>query len=359
MSTFDDRTATAGANSPPRSSRAALSWLTLALCIGALRTLLPLWVPAVLAAWSAIILHPLCRAVGKRLRWRKGAAALMTVLLTTAVLGPLSIALLSLSAGALDLGHRLLQSKSGTEALRSLAIGGEGVDLRLDHLTLQQMLEAAQRHGASAMSLAQSLFGAATVIVVGLVVFVAAFYTFLLSGEELRDWLLAHSPLAREDSHRLNNVFVEVGRGLFIGLGLAGVLQALVATIGYVACGVPQPLVLGLVTVFASLIPSVGSGLVWAPVTAGLLFADRPGAALAMFIVGGVASVMDNVTRPLLTKYGKLRMHGLLAFAAMLGGVAVFGASGLLLGPLLVRTAVECLEMWRESRARASATSRA
>ena len=106
---------------------------------------------------------------------------------------------------------------------------------------------------------------------------------------------------------------------------------------------------------FASLIPSVGSGLVWAPVTLGLLLADRPGAALAMLIVGCVASVADNVMRPLLAKYGQLRMHGLLTFVAMLGGIAAFGASGLLLGPLLVRAAVECSKMMRESKVSASA----
>jgi predicted PurR-regulated permease PerM len=188
------------------------------------------------------------------------------------------------------------------------------------------------------------------VIVVGLVVFVAALYTFLLSGDELHEWLIEHSPLARAHAHRLSNVFAEVGRGLLIGLGLAGAMQAAVATVGYVACGVPQPWVLGLVTLFASLIPSVGAGLVWAPVALGLLLAGRPGAALAMLIVGCVASLVDNLARPLLTKYGALRLHGLLAFAAMLGGAAVFGASGLLLGPLLVRTAVEGLEMLREAK---------
>lgn len=334
---------------PTGSPRAALAWLTLLVCLGAARTLLPLWVPIVLAAWSAIILSPLCHGVAKRLHWRRGAAALVTVLLTLAFLAPLCISVLSLSVGAVDLGNRLLQSKSGADALRSLAMDGGGSPFAGGHLSVQQLMDMARQHGASAVSLAKSLFGAATVIVVALVVFVSAFYTFLLCGDKLHEWLLEHSPLARAHAHRLSNVFAEVGRGLLIGLGLSGLLQAIVATIGYVACGVPQPLVLGLVTLFASLIPSIGSGLVWAPVTLGLLLAGRPGAALAMLIVGGVASVTDNVARPLLTKYGKLQLHGLLVFVAMLGGVAVFGASGLLLGPLLLRTAVECLKMLRES----------
>jgi predicted PurR-regulated permease PerM len=329
---------------------AALSWLTVALCLGAFRALTPLWVPIVLAGWSAIILLPLQRGLAKRLHGRRGAAAVLTVLLVIVCLAPLSIALFSLSASAIDLAHRLLRSNTGTEALRSLAFDRQGAPIELDQLSARQLLDVARQHGESAIGLARSLFGAASVIVVALVVFVAAFHTFLLHGEELCGWLLEHSPLERSQSHRLFNVFAEVGRGLLIGLGFAGLLQATVATIGYAACGVPQPLVLGVVTLFASLIPSVGSGLVWAPVTLGLLLVGRPGAALAMLIVGCVASVTDNVIRPLLTKYGQLRMHGLLTFAAMLGGIAAFGASGLLLGPLLVRAAAECLTMLRESK---------
>jgi predicted PurR-regulated permease PerM len=131
---------------------------------------------------------------------------------------------------------------------------------------------------------------------------------------------------------------------------LTGLLQGLVAMIGYLACDVPQAWVLGVVTVFASVVPSVGAALVWAPVTLGLLLAGRPGAALTMLVIGSAASLVDNVLRPVLSRYGKLNMHGLLLFAAMLGGIAIFGASGLLLGPLLVRLAIECLKMLREAK---------
>jgi predicted PurR-regulated permease PerM len=184
----------------------------------------------------------------------------------------------------------------------------------------------------------------------GVVVFVSAFYTFLIEGQRLHEWLLVHSPIGRDRFHRLSNCFVEVGRGLLIGVVLTAVLQAAVATVGYVVCGVPQALVLGLVTVFASLIPSIGSALVWLPVTAGLAVSGRLGAAAVMLGIGCVVSVIDNLVRPLLARYGELRMNGLLLFIAMLGGVAVFGATGLLLGPLLVRLAIEGLTMLREAR---------
>ncbi|HKY38106.1 MAG TPA: AI-2E family transporter [Polyangiaceae bacterium] len=332
----------------PRAARLALRIATLVLCLGAAVAIWPFWAPLVLAAWAAIVARPLQQLLARRIHRRKGAAAVLTVLLVIAFLTPLTIAILSLSGAAIELGQRLLESKSGVEALRSLAVnGGASFDLR--QLNLDQLVQFSRQHGASALGVAKLLFGAATFAVVGLLIFVAAFYTFLLHGPRLYEWLIVHAPLRRGHFHRLSGTFAEVGRGLLIGVGLTALLQGAVATVGYLALGVPQPLVLGLVTVFASLIPSIGSGLVWLPVAAGLALAGRPGAAVAMLVIGCVVSLVDNVMRPLLARYGQLHLHGLVIFITMLGGMVVFGPGGLLLGPLLARLAVEVLSMLRET----------
>jgi predicted PurR-regulated permease PerM len=333
----------------PRWARIALVVTAAAACAAAFAALFPFWLPIVLAAWAAMIARPLQRMLTKRIHRRRGAAALVTVLLVVTFLTPLVVATLSLASAAVELGQRLLESKDGTEALRSLAASDAGSPLDFGHLDVAQLAGLLRQHGASALAMAKTLSGAATMVAIGVVVFVSAFYTFLLHGPRLHQWLLLHSPLERAQFQRLSSVFDEVGRGLLVGVGLTALLQGAAATVGYLALGVPQPLVLGLVTVFASLIPSVGSGLVWAPVTAGLLIAGRPGAAIAMLVIGCVVSLVDNVMHPLLAKYGHLRMHGLLLFMSMLGGIAVFGAGGLLLGPLCVRLAVEALDMLRES----------
>jgi predicted PurR-regulated permease PerM len=333
----------------PEKRQLSLRLLVIALCLASAVALIPFWAPLVLAAWAAVVATPLHGWVVKRIHRRKGAAALVTVMVVVVFLTPLVIVTLSLSASAIELGRRLLQAGSGAEALRSLAADGSQAPLDFRHLDLRSGLELARQHGASAMGVAKALSGAATMIALGGVVFVSAFYVFLFEGSRLHEWLLVHSPLQRGQFHRFSSVFSEVGRGLLIGVGLTAALQGAVATVGYVVCGVPQPWVLGLVTVFASLIPSVGSGLVWVPVTAGLFISGRHGTAVLMLVIGCVVSVVDNLVRPLLAQYGKLHMHGLLLFVAMLGGIAVFGAGGLLLGPLVVRLAVEGLTMLREA----------
>ena len=338
-------------SAPAAREGSALRWVVGGLTLAAAAALVPFWAPLILAAWGAIIAWPLQLKLAKWLRRPKLSAGLLTGLLVFAILLPIAVATLSLSASAIALGQRLAESKDGAEALKTLSSSGDVGSFDLKQLDPEHVLALVRQHGATALGAARKIFGAASVALLGLVVFVAGFYTFLTEGKQARDWLLERSPLSHAHFHRFANVFSEVGRGLVVGVGLTALSQGAVATVGYLATSVPQAWVLGLVTVFASLIPSVGSALVWAPVTAGLALTGRPGAALAMLLIGLFVSIVDNLLRPLFARYAELRMHSLVLFLAMLGGIVVFGTWGLLLGPLLVRWASEGLSILREQRA--------
>ncbi len=338
-----------------RSHWQVLAWVVFILSGLAVWMLLPLWTPLLLAAWLAHIAWPVYQRVYRAMRQRERSAAVVTVSLATLMLAPLVLAGLSLSTSAAELGHKILASDSGSEALQAL-VGHDGTEhLKLDEFELQQWLDLARRHGIQALGAANTLLTLATKLFVGLVVFVAAFYIFLVQGKQLYTWLLDRSPLARGHSHRLAEAFAETGHGLIVGVGLTSLIQGAIAALGYFATGVPSALVLGLATAVASLVPSVGSGLVWVPVTVGLAVSGRTGAAVALLIVGGIVCTIDNVLRPLLMQYGNLRLNALLLFVSMLGGMAVFGGGGLLLGPLIVRMATEGLSMLKEHRAEQAA----
>jgi predicted PurR-regulated permease PerM len=109
------------------------------------------------------------------------------------------------------------------------------------------------------MSLMTGVAGVAANALLGLFVFFAAAYVALLEGPRAYAWAEAHTPLARRHQERLARAFIETGRGLAIGVGLTGLAQGVLATVAYLALGVPRALVLGVVTLFASLIPSVGT----------------------------------------------------------------------------------------------------
>jgi predicted PurR-regulated permease PerM len=321
----------------------------LALIGLALFTVIPVWVPLVLAAWSAILTRPLQQRVAKLVGGRSRAAGMVTVVLVLAVLTPVVVTALSLSGSLVDLATRLSHTEDGVQAMGAL-FASDSAAAPIDLADTRQLFELIRRHGMSAVGTVRELFGAVAAVAVGLFVFVFAFYTFLVDGPRMYLWLLDYSPLSVAHSERMAAAFAETGRGLFLSLGGTALFQGSLATIGYLVIGVPQALLLGMLTFVGSFIPLIGTALVWVPVTAGMLLLDRGGQAVAVLVVGLVVSSLDNFVRPWLSRYGQLQLPTFVIFVAMLGGIAAFGGAGPLLGPLVVRLAAEALHIWREER---------
>lgn len=332
----------------PHSGR-VLRWTVVILALGAFFALKPLWVPLIMAAWSALLARPLYERLTNRWRHKKQTAGALTVLLVVICLTPFLVVALSLASEATQLVHNLLQSKSGAGAIQTFFTSGNS-EIKPTELDARSAIALARKHGLGALGMAQTLFGAATTAVIGIVVFVFAFYTFLVDGERAYHWFVRRSPLPPRSFERLASAFAETGRGLIIGVGLTALLQGIAGGIGYMIVGLPQALVLGLLTAMAALIPSVGSGLVWVPVTIVLFAGGRRGAALAVLVIGCVISILDNFVRPALSRYGQLQLPTFVLFVAMLGGIAAFGPWGLILGPLFVRLAAEGLSILRDNK---------
>jgi len=330
-------------------------WCLVLTSAAAALTLVPFWAPLLVASWVAMVFRPFHDKLVTRVGGSGRAAGVVTVLMVLAAHTPFAIIGLSFFGAAADLLEKLQKSGGVREALHTLvttepALSSAQLDTDRFQLSAQQVMEVAQRHGGGALNAASRIFGAATEATIGLFIFVYGFYTFLVDGRRANEWLLAHSPLERWHTQRLSQAYAETGRGLLIGVGLTALCQGVVATVGYIIIDVPQALVLGLVTTFAALIPSVGTGLVWAPLAIGLAIAGHMGQAAAVVGLGCAVSVADNFVRPWLSRFARLDLNAFVLFIAMLGGIAMFGTWGLLVGPLFVRLCVEALRLGSERR---------
>jgi predicted PurR-regulated permease PerM len=99
-------------------------------------------------------------------------------------------------------------------------------------------------------------------------------------------------------------------------------------------------------TFFAALVPVFGTALIWGPVTLYLLLIGSWGKALILLAWGCVAIAMiDNFLYPFLVG-GKLRLHTVPTFFSIVGGVALFGASGLILGPMTLAITIGLIDVW-------------
>jgi predicted PurR-regulated permease PerM len=335
----------------------ALRWVVLALSVGAFLTLWPLWAPLVLAAWFALIARPVHTRLSRWMGKKERGAALATLLLVFMFLAPISLVLASLATDAVDLVDKLSKSRGARDAIGMFLNGGNAGADNPANLDLNTATGIAQRHGASALGTVTKIAGATTTAIIGVVVFMYGFYVFLVHGRRTYEWIEDNVPLERRDVSRLADAFNETGRGLIVGIGLTAVLQGVAAATGFLLVGLSHALVLGLLTAFAALIPSIGTGLVWVPLAAGLALGGDWQRAVAVIAIGLVISVADNFVRPALSRYGKLQLPMYALFVAMLGGFAAFGAWGLVLGPLFIRLTVEGLRLMRERRSPARSAS--
>jgi predicted PurR-regulated permease PerM len=111
--------------------------------------------------------------------------------------------------------------------------------------------------------------------------------------------------------------------------------------------GLPAPLLWGTVMAFVAVLPVLGAAIVWAPVALYLaLEGDWQRAALLAAWGAIVVSTIDNVLYPILVK-SEIRLHTVPVFIAVLGGIAVFGVTGVVLGPLVLVVALTLLDIWR------------
>lgn len=315
-------------------------WLTWGLVAACAALLVPLAPAVMLALWlSALarVLHrPLTRALGGRVR----LAAVVTVITLTTIVVPFVLVITSLAADAYQLVMELVQSPRGKEVLERLVAAKSPAEPGASNLW-NLILSQQER----AWGIILQIAGTATRVIVGLVVILAGAYSVLVDGSRWYRWFEQHAPIPPAMLDRLRDAFFETGRGLFIGIGGAGLLQAIVATIAYLVLRVPHALELGLLTFCFSVIPAVGTALVWAPISAGLALTGRPGAAIALVVCGIVViGTVDNLVRPFLARRGRLQLPTYVVLVAMFAGVQVIGAWGLLVAPLAVRLAKAALE---------------
>ncbi len=336
------------------SRRGNLRLVILALVIAAGVAIAPLWSSLVLAVWFADILQPLVRAFERLFGGRRRGAAAIVVLLVVAVLVPLVALGFQVVRGFQDLLTQLRYALAGEESVAT-ALLGDG------HSSphFREWARFATRDPANAWRTFLTIAQASTWVMLWVLVFVVALYTFAARGRRAYFWLARHTPIPHRAFTRFARAFRETGRGILIGGGGTAILQGVTATIAYVAIGVPRAWLLGPLTAIAAIVPAVGTGLVWVPLAIELAVTGDYTRALAVALVGAVViSIIDNFVRPVLVRFGHLNLPTLVVLVSMLGGIAAFGAWGALLGPIAVRMAAEGLAIWRE-QARATTSTAA
>jgi predicted PurR-regulated permease PerM len=327
----------------------ALGWLAVAAAAAIVWLAQPFASALLLGGLMAFTLDPIYIALARR-TGRRWLAALTTVLVSAVVVGGALAAFVTLFVTRLVSFASAVREglhAGGLLNTRMDAISGWLAHVGISIASLSERLEAgageiASQSARMAAALASGTFSA----LLGLFFAVLAMHLVLLNWARMVAAMVLVSPLRPELTEALLNEFRRVGRLTVSGTVVTGLAQGLLAAIGFWISGVPQPIFFGIATALASLIPAVGTMLVWVPAGVYLLAIDRPGHAVIELAWGAlmVVGFSDYVIRPRLV--GGEAMPALLVFIALFGGLEAFGLSGLILGPVLMALAVAVLRQY-------------
>lgn len=306
-------------------------------------------------AWAAILVtffYPMHKRLAKRLSSVQ-ASVITTVAVTVLLIAPaiLLTTLFVRQAISISRGvqHSLVEQHAPViaKSWSWIAHHVPGIDPNADIFdTLEQGIEKeagflAERIGTILKNIAAFIFDLFVMIF-------AMFYFFRDAGKILG---VVRSIMPFDAQHQ-DTMIVQIrdliSASVITSLAIAAIQGAL-GGVGFTLVGLPAPVFWGVLMAFFSLIPVVGSGLIFVPASLWLGFTGHWGrAALLLAICAGVSTVLDNVLRPMLLG-GRTELSGLVVFISVVGGVGLFGMLGLVLGPILVAMAAGVLSVYRES----------
>ncbi|HEX2502068.1 MAG TPA: AI-2E family transporter [Methylomirabilota bacterium] len=324
---------------------------------------LPFAGPILWALLLSSLLYPLHEALGRAIGGRPGLSALLLTLaglLLILVPGALIAAAFARQAGELmatiqDLAerHHVAQLSDLTQipvAERLIAWIASYAPITVDQVKVWLVQSGRTLlltlMGASGAALA-SVLGA----VLGLVLVLFLLFFFLRDGKELVRRAMRLVPMEEDRKDALLDHLSSVTRALVLGMLLTAAAQGALTGIGFALVGLPSPVVFGVLTGLASLIPLVGTAIVWLPAVIVLLAQGRTGAAIFLTVWSlGLVTSVDNVIKPLVVS-GRAGLPTFAVFLGLVGGLAAFGAIGMFLGPVIVALTIALLRFAEESRA--------
>ncbi len=314
------------------------------------RILLPFMMPVLLGAFLVVLFQPMQAFFQRHLGPRPAAVSVasttgvfLLILVPLAVIGYLvARELLAVMAFSREL---LEEVDLRTELINQLPRAFRRyLPAHPQNSDFEQGLMGAMAGGAN---LVTSVLSAGTDFAVNVFLMLVSMYYFFLDGRRLMNDVLKLLPMDRRYSDAFIREFKDVAYAIMYGNTLTALVQAAVGLVGLYLAGVPHAPVWAVAMMVVAMVPVGGTALVWGPISIALMVTGKINEGLFLMAWGAfLVSTVDNVIRPRLCG-SRMRLHPLLVFLSMFGGLAVFGMMGLLVGPLIASIFMAMVRIWR------------
>jgi len=319
----------------------------------------------------AVVLVIVFMPVHMRVRARVGSpglsAMLSCLLAVVVILVPLTLVSLAIVREMSHIAQGLQQGQNGSTQAglaglinspyldRALEWVGQYVDL--SQFDLQKFIaQRLQSAGGAIAGQTLGLVGGAVGFVVEIFFVIFTMFYLFRDGERMREAVYNVLPLDDRRAHEIIDRTHEVISASVYGVLVIAVIQGVLGGLAFWALGLPSPLLWGVVMIFLSMIPMAGAFIVWVPAAIYLALTGHWVSAVLLTAWGAlVIGSVDNFLRPKLVGE-RTRLHELLVFFSVLGGLQVFGVLGLVLGPVVVAITIALLDVLRQADDRGGET---
>lgn len=335
-----------GGNSRARASRFLLVLLAL-LGVAAFFLVRPLLTGAIFGIVVGFLLQGPYQRLAKRVRFPRIVAFFTVALIVLALDIPLLI-----------LGYQLvLEARGFADAVQSSDFL-PSIERGLARLGVPQanaeafVTQTSAQVNAYLQSAALPTLNLVGQLLMNTGVFLFVLYYTLVDGPRLVKWIHDALPLSPEDGAELITAVAQRMRILFLGTFLVAICHGALAGLVWWLLGFPDPFFWGAVMTILSMIPALGTGVVMFPAGVFGILVGRvwQGAALILWAFA-VAPLVDNLVRALFIGRGESGVHPVLVLVGTVGGLALFGPAGFLLGPLALSMIDPVLGAWEKVRA--------
>ncbi len=317
----------------------------------------PLMKAAFLALIIAAIFHPVYVFFLKLFKQHNYIAAVVTTILSfCTVLVPVVVVVALLASNIVEFATKLAeQLQSGQLAPVADQIGQTisrwisaipgGSEITFD--LKATVVGALKEVGGFLYQFSPKMLAATAKLGINLVVLVIFLVVFLAEGSRLFAWLIKALPLSVSHQQEISREIRVMISAILLGMIGTAIVQGILVGLGFWVVGFSDPLMWGLISILAAFIPIVGAASCYIGAVIVLLAMGRSQAAVMFLIYGMVfVSSVDNIIRPLVIG-SHVRLHPVLLFVALLGGVRAFGAIGIVFGPVLLAVFLASLRIYQ------------
>ncbi|WLS78411.1 AI-2E family transporter [Erwinia pyri] len=304
------------------------------------------------AAILAVIFHPMKTKIRQLIGERNGLASFLTLVVICVIVFTPLVVIASSMAIEFNVVYTKLQNNNTqlpvifAEVMQHLPDWARHFlsEHQLDTATnIQQRLSQFALQGSQYLAGSAFLIGKSTFsFTVGFGIMLYLLFFLLKDGAYLVNVILQALPLSKYVKHHLFMKFAAVSRATVKGTVVVAVVQGALGALAFWITGIEGILLWGALIAFLSLIPAVGSAIIWVP--AAIFFFASGMLWKGLFIVGFfvvVVGLVDNILRPLLV--GKdTKMPDYLILITTLGGMEIYGINGFVIGPLIAAMFIAC-----------------